>query len=558
MSKKLTTSEFIARCIASHGDRYDYSKTVYTKSCNKVLITCKIHGDFEQYPSDHMNGRGCQQCARELTLQKTRGTQEDFIERAKALHGDLYDYSKVKYVNSTTKVDIVCPEHGVFQQDPAMHLAGTKCPKCSRISAAEKLRYNAEDVITKAKAVHNNKYTYIESTLCSLQIEAICSIHGKFTQLRDQHLRGHGCPKCFADSLRIPIEEWKRRAMEKHGNKYDYSRVTFKNVEDKVDIICPTHGVFSQKAHSHYYYGSGCPSCAKTSSSYEETIRGFLDEAGVTYQSRVMIRDISICNERWEVDIYIPEKRVGIEVNGVYWHSELQGKDRRYHLDKTQKAQEAGIKLIHVFTDVMDQHPEIVKTRLMSLLGKSPSRVFARQCFITPIKKDIEREFLTANHLQGYTPSAVCFGLMHGANLVALMSFGKQRKALGGKKGSNAWELLRFACVGDTTVVGGASRLLKQFIKHQSPEKIITYADRCWSDGEFYKKIGFTLTHASHPSYWYLSPTNTVHHRYKFAKHTLEKQLAVFDPEKTEWENMQLNGYNRYWDCGNFVFEMIP
>jgi hypothetical protein len=137
--RKLTTQEFTQKARAVHGRIYDYSKVVYTKSSVKVRIGCKTHGVFEQRPNDHLKGDGCPSCKFERIASLKRSTAKEFAKKARAVHGKVYDYSKVVYVNANTKVDIVCKTHGVFLQTPDKHLGGTACPKCSNgVSRGEK------------------------------------------------------------------------------------------------------------------------------------------------------------------------------------------------------------------------------------------------------------------------------------------------------------------------------------------------------------------------------------------------------------------------------------
>lgn len=127
MGKRLTTKIFIARAKEIHGDKYDYSEVEYVNYKTKVKIICPIHGEFWQTPREHLNGNGCQKCSG-----VQRMNTDLFIQRAIEVHGDTYDYSKVKYTNNRTKVCIICPVHGEFWQSPDSHLLGCGCPKCHR------------------------------------------------------------------------------------------------------------------------------------------------------------------------------------------------------------------------------------------------------------------------------------------------------------------------------------------------------------------------------------------------------------------------------------------
>jgi hypothetical protein len=234
----------------------------------------------------------------------------------------------------------------------------------------------------------------------------------------------------------------------------------------------------------------------------------------------------------------------------VYWHSELAGKDRYYHLNKTEKCEKQGIQLLHIFeTDWMFKK-EIIKSIIKSKLGLN-ERIFARKCEITQIPSKTARVFIEENHRQGKDNSKIYWGLIHNEELVSVMSFSVPRY---NKK--NDWELVRFCNKKGLNVVGGASRLLKGF-RRENPGSIVSYADRRYSDGGLYKALGFELKVNSQPNYFYFKkPSFELYSRIKFQKHKLEGILENYDSGMTEWQNMKFNGWNRIWDCGNLVFSM--
>jgi len=131
MSKRTTTQEFISKAKKVHGDKYDYSSVQYVNNKSKILITCKIHGDFEQRPDNHIGlGQGCMRCKADHLALKSTKNQFNFLEKAKIIHKNKYDYSKTKYTKSIEKINIICPEHGSFLQEANSHLKGHGCPKC--------------------------------------------------------------------------------------------------------------------------------------------------------------------------------------------------------------------------------------------------------------------------------------------------------------------------------------------------------------------------------------------------------------------------------------------
>ena len=274
--KRKTKEEFILKARQAHGWKYDYSKVEYVNQNTKVCIICPEHGEFWQRPSDHLKGCGCKKCSSESVHIKQRNTREKFILRAYEVHGDTYDYSKVEYVNNTTKVCIICPEHGEFWQTPDNHLTSKHgCPKCG---GSKKL--TTQDFIEKARKIHGDKYDYSKVNYVNNKTKVciICPEHGEFCQKPNIHLGNHGCPKCKAQDaskrLRTKLDDFISQARQVHGDKYDYSKVEYKNTESKVCIICSKHGEFWQTPHAHLS-GCGCPKC---SGLYRTTV-DFINEA---------------------------------------------------------------------------------------------------------------------------------------------------------------------------------------------------------------------------------------------------------------------------------------
>lgn len=252
MSKNLTTNRFIEKAVAVHSNRYNYSLVEYKNNRTKVEIVCREHGSFFQSPNSHMSGSGCPECCK-----KNRSLSSDrFVEKARNVHGEKYDYSKIKYKNYSTKIEIVCSKHGSFFQRPGDHVCGYGCPRCG--GNAKK---NNQDFIARAKSVHDNKYDYsrIKYQNAIKKVEIVCADHGAFFQRPGDHLCGNGCPECVKHTR----DDFIRKALCVHGDRYDYSMVEYVNTKTKVHIICPDHGNFYQTPKKHLC-GSGCPECAVT------------------------------------------------------------------------------------------------------------------------------------------------------------------------------------------------------------------------------------------------------------------------------------------------------
>lgn len=251
--KRLTTEDFIARSVAVHGDKYDYSDAIYVNSTTKIIITCSIHGQFTQRPPAHMKGGGCEQCGGSKRL-----TTDDFILRSRAKHGDKYNYSESVYVNSITKLTIICPIHGRFEQNAMDHLVGKGCRKCG---GSEIL--STDIFLDRAEKVHGDTYIYssVEYVNIDTHIKIICKKHGEFMQTPYKHLLGRGCMICSGKE--VNTAEFKKSAKDIHGDTYCYSLSEYKCNKSLIKIICKTHGVFKQSPNKHLS-GRGCNKCGRS------------------------------------------------------------------------------------------------------------------------------------------------------------------------------------------------------------------------------------------------------------------------------------------------------
>ena len=202
MSRKLTNKEFIDKARKVHGDKYDYSKTVYTLTNAPIIVICPTHGEFTINAHHHIGGHGCQKCAREHSSKLRTLTTEDFIAKAHKVHGDKYDYSKVVYEKCKKKIIIICPEHGEFKITPLNHLQGQGCAQCGINKRVDASKMSFEDFKKRSNEIHDNKYAYDEDTYTSLskKLRIICPEHGEFWQNAGQHSRGCGCQKCGAST----------------------------------------------------------------------------------------------------------------------------------------------------------------------------------------------------------------------------------------------------------------------------------------------------------------------------------------------------------------------
>lgn len=248
-----------------------------------------------------------------------------------------------------------------------------------------------------------------------------------------------------------------------------------------------------------------------------------------------------------ELDIFIPSKNIAIEYNGLFWHCEQSGKDRNYHHAKYLKCKEQHIQLIQIFEDEYIHNKQLVLSKIQHILGKtSGTKIHARKCSIHNISHADKKHFFDKYHIQGDGPSSLNYGLQYESTLVAVIGFIKQQ--------NGTYILNRFAT--SEQVVGGFSKLLTYFKNNNDWTKITTFADLRWSKGELYFNTGFTQISILPPDYSYIV-RNTRVHKFNFRHKHMAKKLNLYDPNKSEAENMRINKINRIWDCGKIKFEMV-
>jgi hypothetical protein len=300
----LTREEVIGRFEAVHGKRYDYSEVVYTKSIEKVKIGCMVHGCFWQRPGDHMRGVNCPDCSGVKMLDTPT-----IINAFEAVHGNIYDYSEVDYQGNRVKVKIKCKVHGFFAQLYHSHLNGQGCPECY---GNKKL--NSLKAVDKFITVHGDKYDYSEVNYkgSKAKVQIGCKLHGIFWQTPNRHLTGEGCYECgkIAASEKTTLNQTVvvTRFESIHGDRYDYSKVIYKNSKIKVEIGCKIHGFFWQEPTSHFR-GDGCPDCSgRKKLNTVAVVNKFISVHGNRYNySEVNYESIG------------KKVKIGCKIHGFFW-----------------------------------------------------------------------------------------------------------------------------------------------------------------------------------------------------------------------------------------------
>ena len=381
----------------------------------------------------------------------------------------------------------------------------------------------SEDVRNKMKANTLEKYgvEYIVQTKSVIEKSSKTRIEKRFNQLKLEYPN--------LNIIELPKEGIIKIHCDKCNNDYETNRSLF-------------------HLRMNRYHSEPCLYCNPVNeyrSSYEKELSEFLSK-----YIEIKINDRDIVNG-YELDIYIPSLKIGIEINGLYWHSELE-KDKNYHINKTLKCNENEITLIHIWEDEYLFKKDIIHSRLLNIINKTRNKIYARKCIIKVVDSKIEKDFLINNHIQGYVPSTDKIGLFYNNELVSLMTFSKTRKLLG--QNNDNIELLRFCNKLNTNIIGGASKLFNYFINNYSYNKIISYAKRDWTNSpidSLYDILGFKFEKYTDINYYWCKNLDRKH-RYSYRKDKLIQE--GYDKNKTEVEIMHSRGYYRIYDTGNLKF----
>lgn len=290
-----------------------------------------------------------------------------------------------------------------------------------------------------------------------------------------------------------------------------------------------------------------CPQCdvSPMRSNMENDVVSIIKEIEPTIDIELNNRKII---KPKEIDIYLPKYNLGIEVNGMYWHSD-KFKSENYHQDKVKAAMSSGMKLLTIYDYDLSKNKDVIVSMIKNSMNKSSFNVYARKCEIKEVPKVEERNFLNTYHIQGFVGSNICYGLYYNCELVSLMSFGKPRF-----NKSFEYEIIRFCSKGN--VVGAAGKLLKHFERTIKPKSLMTYADLRYGYGKTYEKIGFEYKYITKPGYFYVNGKGDVVTRYQAQKHKLLKKYPEYQNETniTEYDIMGSEGYLKIYDCGNAVY----
>lgn len=469
-----------------------------------------------------------------------------------------YDFSISVYAGMNRKVHFVCPSHGAQKSDAKNLIAGKRCPQCAYAARAGKLRLTHNKMIERFIFVHGAAYDYSRVKYKGQQIavEIVCQKHGAFMQKPEYHWNGSGCPVCFderrGDTSKDTLETFSVKAKAVFGDLFDLSACVYVHSQHDIIVRCTKHKLDCTTRPNWFLSGCNpCRKCNRMRSRAEVEIADFLAQ-----HVRVERRNRAVLSPK-ELDIWLPDLKIGVEYHGLYWHTEPYVKYT--HRRKWDMAQKAGIRLIQIFEDEWRDKRAVVESRLLAAIGKAPV-IYARNTSIVPVDIKTAGAFLEVHHTQGAGMGAAIYGLMCDNQLVAVATFGKARGGAMSATIDGVWEVYRYASVG--RVVGGFSKLFKHFVSVHQPPKVVSYCDLRYGTGGLYKATGFNLESISEPDYWWVPRGKAVRiSRYKTQKHKISKiseLIPFYASEKSEKQICEDAGWSRIFGVGNQKWVWVP
>lgn len=554
---------------------WDYTKNSITpheiteKSTKKVWFSCGIPGHSWEGTLSKL-GRGktvkCQVCTGKVVIPGINDLKSQFPKTAQQLVDDI-DPSTI-YMFSSKKYNWIC-ENG--------HIRKTKCSYITRDGAG--FCYECETQKKEPKKIFNLKTDSIEAKFpdiaqrfdidknCGVRPEDVfygstrimwwkCELGHSFKRSVNSYTYHKGeCPICankillegfndFATCHPELLKYWDYEKNDIPPQQY------LNNSIHKVVWKCERNSKhsFKKRISDAISSSGGCPICFSSGLSNKENSLYQYVRSILSYNISIIRNDRNIISPL-ELDIYIPSKNIAIEFNGLYWHTENQGKDRNYHKEKHDACRRKNIQLITIWEDEWDFKREIVKSMIAHKIGVDNSdKVYARKAYVVEINKDSAREFLDKNHIQGFSSGTVYYGLEHDGSLVAVSSWRKLKNTL---------YLDRYAT--SCTVVGGMGKLLKQakqYAKEKSMNEIVTFADKSVSDGSLYELLGFRYDGEIRPDYKYVVNGERKHKfGYRLKRFRNDPNL-FYEDGLTEKQLADRNGLKRIWDCGKIRYTM--
>lgn len=538
---------------------------------------------------------------------------QGFIEKARAVHGGRYDYSRVQYRNNRTKVIIGCPEHGWFGQVPQSHLKGFGCRKCAaKKRAKSQIESTKKRLLNRFRQVHGDRYEYDMGSFSGMErcMRIRCSKHGWFEQPAKHHADGHGCARCAHEQAaarrRDEVDSFIEKASIVHGGTYIYTDVEYVSSHEKVAIICREHGRFMQTPNKHLM-GRGCPKCARQALSIlkQATTAEFIEKARAVHGDRYDYSRVDYKGWQSLVEIVCPEhgsfmQKAGVHLMGCGCREcGLRSSDGEREVAEYVESLGFGVERntkkvippyeVDIFVPERGLcieyngnywHSENAGRGRWYHARKVDAAIQAGKRIIMiredewrlkrPIVESIiahalgvhERSIGARKCVLADVPTRDFREFMEANHLqgangatvkLGLYYQGELIAAAGFTEFRSRNELARFACRAGYSVPGALGRLVKAYGK-----PVMSYCDRRLFTGHGYIKSGFRHIRNTCPDFVYVNAKGHVLSRYMAQKAKLRKLLDGFDPNKSELQNMRANGWLRVWGAGHMVMQYIP
>jgi very-short-patch-repair endonuclease len=374
-------STFVDRLRAVHGRRFILKNVVYRDSRTKVRVGCRKHGDFLILPTNVLKGQGCKHCGKKKLSLRRMLPAEEFVRRARELHGKKYDYSKALYKGGRSPVYVICRRHGGWWQRAETHLNGAGCKACTKEAQLKQLTFSHSEFLRRARKKHGSKYSYVGRYKNSTSKVAIeCPTHGVFRQLASSHMLGRGCRKCAfaAAGLRIKSshKQFIAKARAVHGRKYSFPE-KYRAARHPIKVRCRDHGIF-KTTPNNLLRNHGCPICSESHG--ERLVATAFKKWGIVFRRQFSFKD---CRDKKPLrfDFWLPRQKALVEFDGKQHFEPVErfGGDSHFKIvrrrDQIKKAyaRKNGIRLIRIRYSVKS-----VEAFLVQKLGLKKSRLDKR------------------------------------------------------------------------------------------------------------------------------------------------------------------------------------
>lgn len=457
------------------------------------------------------------------------------------------------YVGSKYKHNVQCVNKHAIKKNYNSFQRNINCDICNQKKQSQNKSYSLNYIKQQYK---NENWLFLDKTYINNQHlhNVMCNNQHKLTMRYADFQQNHRCAKCYSLQQREDKSYSLNYIKQQYKEKgWQYMDTNYKNNKEKHNVMCNNQHQLKLRFNG-FQQGIGCKACSNSGTSQPE--QEIIDFIAENYAGKIEQSNRTVLEGK-EIDIYLPELKVGIEYHGLYWHSaKVLENFKKIHREKHELAKEKGVHLIQFFEDEWRDKRKICESMILHRIKSTPRTIFARKCTIQEVNKKDREQFFNETHISGDVRSTFVYGLYYKNQLVACLSFRKPYT----KKHAGAMEIARYACSTNTSVVGGFQKLLKvsvERLKNDGFQKLITYADARYGYGNVYLKSGFTLDGMTSPGYCYTNikskePVRTF--RFKHKRNN--------DPEfvkkwgKTEKEQNHNQGFYEIYDCGHYLYSM--